>query len=99
LYTLVTDSGFAYERALVWESLQDVDQAMAAFYDSWFCPSHENSLGLQHAVGSSSEGQPQTTQQQQKDLESVSFLYTEVSDGTFLIICFQLRFGAEPEGA
>ncbi|KAG2176680.1 hypothetical protein INT44_007344 [Umbelopsis vinacea] len=66
LYTLVTDSGFAYERALVWESLQDVDQAMAAFYDSWFCPSHENS----HGVSSSSEDQPQASiTQQQKDLD------------------------------
>ncbi|KAI8579245.1 hypothetical protein K450DRAFT_243482 [Umbelopsis ramanniana AG] len=70
LYTLVTDSGFAYERALVWESLQDVDQALAAFYDSWFCPSHENSHGLQDGVGSSSEDQPQASiTQQQKDLD------------------------------
>ncbi|KAG2171827.1 hypothetical protein INT43_008207, partial [Umbelopsis isabellina] len=40
LYTLVTDSGFVYEMALVWESLEDVDQSLSCFYDSWFCPSH-----------------------------------------------------------
>jgi hypothetical protein len=51
LYTLVTDSGFVFERALVWESLQDVDQSMAAFYDSWFCPSHDTSHHLDYADG------------------------------------------------
>ncbi|CAM0136981.1 unnamed protein product [Umbelopsis sp. WA50703] len=44
LYTLVTDSGFVYERALVWESLEDVDQSLSRFYDSWFCPSHQSNV-------------------------------------------------------
>jgi hypothetical protein len=74
LYTLVTDSGFVYERAVVWESLQDVDQAMAAFYDSWFCPSHDTSHPLEYLVGSTSNDRQQVTKHKQDDLEQV-FLF------------------------
>ncbi|KAG0194215.1 hypothetical protein DFQ28_000934 [Apophysomyces sp. BC1034] len=36
LYTLVTDSGLVSERAFVWESLTDVDQGTAEFFDDQF---------------------------------------------------------------
>lgn len=72
---MVTDSGFVYERALVWESLQDVDQAMAAFYDSWFCPSHDTSHPLEYLGGSTSNDRQQVTKHKQDDLEQVFFIY------------------------
>lgn len=68
LYSLVTDSGFVYERALVWESLEDVDQSLSCFYDSWFCPSHESNA---HYTGPPETGDHSTTSNrpQQEELE------------------------------
>ncbi|KAJ1978748.1 hypothetical protein H4R34_003086 [Dimargaris verticillata] len=43
LYVLVTDTGYAQNRQVVWESLQDIDQESATFFDSWFRPPSRSS--------------------------------------------------------
>ncbi|KAJ1966697.1 hypothetical protein H4R35_006928 [Dimargaris xerosporica] len=43
LYLLVTDAGYARNGQVVWESLQDIDQETASFFDSWFQPPNRSS--------------------------------------------------------
>jgi hypothetical protein len=48
---------------------------MAAFYDSWFCPSHDTSHPLEYLGGSTSNDRQQVTKHKQDDLEQVFFIY------------------------
>jgi hypothetical protein len=57
-----------YERALVWESLEDVDQSLSRFYDSWFCPSHQSNVEYT-APSETAEYSKALNRPQQEELE------------------------------